>query len=113
MAFLIAGKRGAVELMKGCGHGVVSASIYIHYLAVPRVPRRKHLLAFRSPPPPLLLPPKALTHSSFIPPSLRLLSLNHPHTLQLEKRRKKKSPLRAGVFCQMASREGRAQSRGN
>lgn len=90
MAFLIAGKRGAVNLMKGCGHQVVLASIYIHYLAVPRVPRRKHLLASRSPPPTLLSPH---SHS----PTL-LSSLHHPHTVQLENKRKKKITLVSRCF---------------
>lgn len=112
MAFLIAGKVGvAVDLMKGYGHRVVSASIYIHYLAVPRVPRRKHLLVSRKSPP----TPAATHQSSFIPPSLRLLSLRHPtHPTKLEKKEEgKKSPSRAGVFRQTASRESRAQRRGN
>lgn len=61
MIFLIAGKRGAVDLMKGFGHRVVLASIYIHYLPIPRVPRRKHLLASHSPPPTL---PSPRSHSA-------------------------------------------------
>lgn len=57
------------DLMKGYGHEE-PAPIYIHYqcFAFPRVPWRKHLLAAHN------LPPLPLSHCSFIPPSLWLLS---------------------------------------
>lgn len=117
MAFLIAGKVGvAVDLMKGYGHRVVSASIYIHYLAVPRVPRRKHLLVSRksplTPPTPPLRPLtnllSSLHHCAF---SASATPLTPPNWKK--KKKKKKSPSRAGVFRQTASRESRAQRRGN
>lgn len=116
MAFLIAGKVGvAVDLMKGSGHRVVSASIYIHYLAVPRVPRRKHLLASRKFPP--YAPTPAATHPLFFHPSITAPSQpqppHSPHKTGKKKKKEKKSPSRAGVFRQTASRERRAQRRGN
>lgn len=96
MAFLIAGKVVvAVDLMKGYGHRVVSASIYIHYLAVPRVPRRKHLLASRK------FPPPAATHPLFFHPSITTPSKppppHSPHQTGKKRRRKKNRP-REQVF---------------
>lgn len=101
MAFLIAGKVGvAVDLMKGYGHRVVSASIYIHYLAVPRVPRRKHLLVSRksplTPPTPPLRPLtnllSSLHHCAF---SASATPLTPPNW---KKKKKKKNRPREQVF---------------
>lgn len=100
MAFLIAGKVGvAVDLMKGYGHRVVSASIYIHYLAVPRVPRRKHLLASRKFPP--YAPTPAATHPLFFHPSITAPSQpqppHSPHQTGKKQKKEKNHP-REQVF---------------
>lgn len=123
MAFLIAGKESevvvvvglGVDLMKGYGH---PKRLGFHLHTLPRrsqSPTEEAPVRLSQSPPPRFHPTPRhgpLTHSSFIPPSLRLLSLCPPPASP-HQNRKKKSPSRAGVFRQMASGEGRAQRRGN